>query len=146
MKSVKYLDMVKQKHGIKDDKDLAKALGMAQSAVSHYRTGKRVMDDEQCLKVAQMLGMENPLPIIAAAGMDRAEKTGQTSLWQHFTKATMTTTILAGVVALSPSPAEASQNIINNNSLHNITEQLLCALRKMAKKATFIFFGAIQTA
>lgn len=100
MKSVRYLDAVMKKHGLKNDRQLAMHLGWGTSTVSQYRKGQRIMDDEQCLQLARELGMENPLPIIAAAGMDRAEKTGQRSLWEVFTKAIQTASSPLGIAMM----------------------------------------------
>lgn len=114
MKSLKYLDAVKNRYSLKRDNELAEKIGCSPSAVSRYYSGKAIMDDEQCLRVAQVLGMENPLPIIAAAGIDRAEKTGQRSLWEVFTKATslspLAVALLVGVTSIViPSPAHSGQ-------------------------------------
>ncbi|GAQ30843.1 Cro/Cl family transcriptional regulator [Ralstonia insidiosa] len=84
MKSVKYLDAVMERHGLKTDKALCEHMGWSHSAVNNYRKGLRIMDNEQCLRVALELSMENPLPIIMAADADRAERAGQRSLWEVF--------------------------------------------------------------
>ncbi|MDR2239284.1 MAG: hypothetical protein LBE33_02460 [Zoogloeaceae bacterium] len=86
MKSTKYLDALIEKKGLKNDRQLALHMGWGSGAMTMYRRGDRIMGEEQCLQVARELEMENPLPIIAAAGIDRAEKTGQKSLWEVFTK------------------------------------------------------------
>ena len=85
MKSVKYLEQMKEKFGLKTDSALAEKLGVNKSAVSQYMSGKRVMDEETCLAVAMALEI-NPLEVMMAAGIDRAEKTGQKSLWQVFSR------------------------------------------------------------
>jgi transcriptional regulator with XRE-family HTH domain len=126
MRSTKYLDEIKKRFEIKEDKDLASKLGWSPTAVSRYYSGKRIMDEEQCLRVAQTLGMENPLPIIAAAGIDRAEKTGQRSLWEVFTKATslspLAVALLVGVTSIvTPTPAEATPDVIQQ-----VNEYVLC--------------------
>ncbi|CAJ0709581.1 hypothetical protein LMG7143_01130 [Ralstonia thomasii] len=84
MKSMKYLDAVKQAHKLKNDTALAELLGVGQNTVSQWRNGKRFMDNEMCLKLAQALDMQDPMPIIMAADMDRAERAGQRSLWEVF--------------------------------------------------------------
>lgn len=84
MLSVRFLDAVIERHGLKNDRKLAEYLGVAQSSVSQYRTGKRIMDNEMCLRVAEALEKESPLPIIMAADIDRAEKAGEPSLWEKF--------------------------------------------------------------
>ncbi|MGO4281230.1 Cro/Cl family transcriptional regulator [Cupriavidus sp. RAF20_2] len=86
MRIAKYLDAVIERHGLKNDTALAELLGLRQSAVSQYRTGKRFPDNEGCLRIAQALDMADPMPIIMSADMDRAERAGQHSLWEVFSK------------------------------------------------------------
>lgn len=82
MKSVKYLLDLQKKTGM-NDSQLAKSLGITQGAVGHYKSGRRIMDDETCGKVAYELDID-PMLIVAAACIDRAEKTGQKSIWEVF--------------------------------------------------------------
>lgn len=83
MKSVKYLEEVKAKHSLVNDRQLALHLKKSTGTISQYMNGSRVMDDEMCLAVALDLGID-PLQIIGAACIDRAEKTGQKSLFEVF--------------------------------------------------------------
>lgn len=83
MKSVKYLEQVKQKHGLTNDRQLALHLKKSTGTISQYMNGVRVMDDEMCLAIALELDI-NPLEIVGAACIDRAEKSGQKSLWEVF--------------------------------------------------------------
>ncbi|WP_454844920.1 helix-turn-helix domain-containing protein [Ralstonia thomasii] len=116
MKSTKYLDAVKAAHGLKNDTALAELLGVGQNTVSQWRNGKRFMDNEMCLKIAQALDMQDPMPIIMAADMDRAERAGQRSLWEVFSPRMAHSGLMAVLVALglgvtnfvTPSPAEAA--------------------------------------
>lgn len=84
MKTCKYFDEAIKKQGLKNDTELAKELGIGKAALSHYRKGIRSVDNETCLKVAKMCGMDNPLPVIMAADADRAERSGQRSLWEEY--------------------------------------------------------------
>lgn len=86
MRSERYLDAVKERHGLASDTALAEFLGVTQAGISHYRTGRRSMDNETCLRIAQALEMPDPMPVIMAADMDRAERAGQRSLWEVFSK------------------------------------------------------------
>lgn len=112
MKSVKYLDMAIERLQLKNDFSLSKHMNWSRGIISMYRSGKRVMDDEACLAIALILDM-NPMEIIGAACMDRAEKSGQSSLWEVFmsrTAAATASALIFGGVALfltTPSPAEA---------------------------------------
>lgn len=86
MKSIKYLEKLKEKKGM-SDAELARLLKISKAAISQYKSGARVMDDETCLAIALELEI-NPMEIIGAACIDRAEKTGQKSLWEVFTMRT----------------------------------------------------------
>jgi transcriptional regulator with XRE-family HTH domain len=126
----KYLDAVIERHDLKNDRKLAEFLGVAQSAISQYRTGKRSMDNEMCLRVAQALDMTDPLPIIMAADLDRAERAGQRSLWEVFSPRMAHSGLVAVLVALglgvtnfvTPSPAEAAplSHSTGSSSLHYV--------------------------
>lgn len=100
MKSVKYIDMALQKGGHKNDFALSKKLGWGSGQISNYRSGQRVMDDEACLALALELNID-PLEIIGAACVDRAEKSGKKSLWEVFMSrtaaATATVLVASGV-------------------------------------------------
>lgn len=120
MRLEKYLDEAIARHGLKNDRGLAQRLELVPSAVSHYRTGRRSMDNEVCLRLAQLLDMDNPMPIIMAADMDRAERAGQRSLWEvfsprmaHSATAAILVLVAAGVTNfVTPSSAQASSQAI----------------------------------
>lgn len=112
MKSVKYLEQLRSKLSKQSDAELAQVLGISRAAVSHYTTGRRVMDDEACLAVALALDI-NPMEVIGAACLDRAEKAGEKSLWEVFLNRTAMTTgavlLASGVnLFLTPAPANAA--------------------------------------
>lgn len=100
MRSVEYLKQVKTKHGIKTNRDLAKHLEMTEAAISHYMNGRRVMEEETCLRVALLLDIE-PSRVLMAAGIDRAEKNGQRSLWEVFSKRMPTAASVLGAIVVT---------------------------------------------
>ena len=114
MKSVKYLEDVKSRHALKNNAALAKHLELTEGAISLYMSGKRVMDEETCLAVALALEIE-PHFVLLAAGIDRAEKTGQRSLWEVFSKRSATAASFALVMSvnlfLTPQNAEAAPRL-----------------------------------
>ena len=128
MKSVKFLEQLQKKTGL-NDTGLGKKLGVTQAAISQYKSGKRVMDDETCGKVAYELEID-PMLVVAAACIDRAEKTGQKSIWEVFMSRMATAaSVLIAVVAvnlfLTPEKAEAapllgSQPVTQANNLHYV--------------------------
>ena len=114
MKSVKYLELVQEKYGLRSATALAMRLGLSKQAVSNYLNGNRVMDEETCLAVAMALEFNEheTMQVIMAAGIDRAEKAGQQSLWSVFSQRMAATAASALLVAgvtlfLTPQNAEA---------------------------------------
>lgn len=109
MKSTKYLDLLIEKRHLKNDVALAEMLDVGKSTISNYRKGIRVMENEMCLKVAMALDID-PLHVIMAADIDRAEKAGQRSLWESFTRkaaAFAGVAVMASSVNLFVTPTDA---------------------------------------
>jgi hypothetical protein len=87
MRTAKYLDDVMSKRNLKRDKELAEWLEVTGAAIAQYRSGARTMDNEKCVKIALELCID-PLKIIMASDLDKAERSGQKSLWEVFTMRT----------------------------------------------------------
>lgn len=129
MRSERFLDAVKNRHGLASDTALAEYLGVTQAAVSHYRVGRRTMDNETCLRVAQALDMADPLPVIMAADMDRAERAGQHSLWEVFSKrmAPAATTATLGVLVASVTKFVTSPTLqASIDAILQVKHSILC--------------------
>ncbi|VVD70766.1 hypothetical protein PFI31113_00592 [Pandoraea fibrosis] len=119
MRSTKYLDELRQQKQFKNDTELAEYLGLKQNTISQYRHGKAFMSNDVCLRIADALLMDSPVPVIAAVDMDRAEKAGEHSLWEKFLPRMAGA---AGALAVcvvtnfvTPSPAQASP-VLNDRS------------------------------
>src|SRR5690606_17577269 len=97
--------------GFRNDAELAAKLGRTKAAISQYRSGKSIMDNETCVALALELGID-PMPIIMAADIDRAERNGQKSLWEVFSKRMALAPAILAVASvnlfLTPAPAEAA--------------------------------------
>lgn len=78
--TLQYLDAVKAKHGLTSDYQLAKALGLRQSAISGYRAGRSHPDDTIALRIAELLGI-NAMEIISAANVERAKTKETRGIW-----------------------------------------------------------------
>ena len=148
MRSEKYLNAVLERHGLKNDKELALFLGLVASAISHYRTGRRAMDNETCLRIAQALGMDDPMPVIMAADMDRAERAGQHSLWEVFSKRIAAPATPASLAALAVVIGDSVTNFVTSptlqasgHALQRVALSVLCQMRRATEKAVC----AVQT-
>lgn len=97
MRTTRYLDELRERGNFKNDTLMGEFLGVQNSTISQYRHGKTFMSNDVCLKIADALGMESPVPIIVATDMDRAEKAGEPSLWEKF-RLTATATVAASAV------------------------------------------------
>ncbi len=136
MKSVKYLENLSEMTGM-NDSQLAKALGLSHSTISLYKSGKRTMDDETSLKIAKLLNID-PMLVVAAANIDRAEKTGQRSLWEDFLMSRMATAaallfLVSVNLFLTPGKAEAAP-ALGYSQVDNSHHFVLCQIQKIAKK------------
>lgn len=152
MKSTKYLQSVADKFGLTTKTAVAEKLGLSKQAVSNYLSETRVMDEETCLAVALALDI-NPVEVMMAAGIDRAEKTGQKSLWEVFSRRTATAAsvaLLASVVSLfvTPTPSEATPLLkINSGSVSimlNRRRRLTAMLAIRARLYRILFSTTLQ--
>lgn len=163
MKSVEYLEKLQYDLRLNDTK-VAILLNKSKAAISQYKSGVRVMDEETCLALALALN-EDPMKIIAAAGIERAEKTGQKSLWEVFMKGTqmvktasvsaalclsLVTNLLTAEEAKATPALSLQKNKIN--SLYIMSNWVLGMIRRIsrvistAKFTTSPIFTSLSTA
>lgn len=112
MRIGKYLDALQRIENCKSDIELARKLGWSHSVPSHWRTGKRFIDNQTAGMMSEKIGVP-VIEIIAAIEADREEISGQKSFWTDFFQRTATVAsvaVLTGVVTLfvTPRPAEAA--------------------------------------
>lgn len=123
MKSVsEYLDAVKKRLDLPSDYAAAKALGVTPSAISKYRLGRASFDDLTCLRVAEILGVDE-IEVIAAANAARANDPRIRRVWENVwgkaTGATVTAALAVSILGLAAAPSTArsatrsSDNVIS---------------------------------
>jgi transcriptional regulator with XRE-family HTH domain len=110
VKSTDYLDAVKHRHGLESDYQLAKVLGVGHSTISHYRTGRSVMDATMCVKLAELLAVP-AIEVIAAAEVERATRPEVKKVWLRYAAA-----VALGVVGLAGQP-QPGQAAFDNNQM-----------------------------
>jgi DNA-binding transcriptional regulator YdaS (Cro superfamily) len=152
MRIEKYLEAVMDSKHIRKDKDLAEWLGVTPSAISQYRSGARTMSNEQCVAIALELGID-PLKVIMATDLDKAERAGQKSLWEVFSQRTATNTASValalgiGVVTLfvTPTPSQAAPMLKQDASticiMLNRRRKKYCALAAIRTRLSWLLFG-----
>lgn len=133
MQSVKYLQLVQEKFGLTSATALAMKLGLSKQAVSNYLNGNRVMDENTCLAVAMALGLNEheTMQVLMTAGIDRANQTGQQSLWTVFSQrmaATAASALLAAGVSLFLTPQNAEARTYSPTSSAASEQFILCQM------------------
>lgn len=117
------LDRAKKAQGIESDYKLAQHLGVVQSAVTHWRSGRSSPDDVIAAKLAEM-AQQDPLSVIAELHAARAKTPDAKQLWlrmasqlRHAVAAVMFAVGAAMlVIAGSPTSAEASTGSAQANN------------------------------
>lgn len=104
-KSVDWLDAAKQQHGL-SDYALAPLLGVSRSEMSNYRNGRAYLSDDVAIKLAELLGMDDPSLIIASAHAERAKSPAAKAFWERWA-AVAASVVFAVGLGSSPSPSQA---------------------------------------
>jgi predicted transcriptional regulator len=80
--SADWLDAVKVRLDLPSDYAAAKVLKVTRQTVSGYRVGRATLDDEVCLRVAEILDV-NPFEVIASVRIERIKDDERRSLWTN---------------------------------------------------------------
>lgn len=115
MKSIEFLDAVRDRHGLTSDRKLAALLGIEQPRVSAVRNGRRRLDPEMAVAVAKALELP-PEHVFAAVAAERAKRTEHRRIWERLAKLAKTAHVLeimavvgmAAAVAHGPAGAAES--------------------------------------
>ena len=77
-----YLDEAITRGKAKNDSDTARIIGVTRAAVSDWRNGRRIPDDEQAVALAELLEIE-PGELLAEAGAARARSEKTRKAWER---------------------------------------------------------------
>lgn len=80
MTTVEFLDAVKRRHGLTSDYQLAKKLAWTPQRLSGYRIGRRELDDEGCVQIAEALELP-PAYVMACVAAARAKDASIKKHW-----------------------------------------------------------------
>jgi len=83
MRVSKYLDALRPRLGVINDREVAKVMGWSHSVPSHWRTGRMFMTNAIAGQVAELLDIP-VIEIIAAVEADREEVSGKSLFWTCF--------------------------------------------------------------
>lgn len=123
MNTVDFLDAVKRRHGLTSDYQLAKKLGWTPQRLSGYRIGRRELDDEACVQIAELLELPAPY-VMACVAAARAKSADIKKHWLAAARLLKTGTaavILATAGLLSqnaPSASSAQGSVLTQPCTH----------------------------
>ncbi|MBR8358347.1 helix-turn-helix domain-containing protein [Burkholderia vietnamiensis] len=78
--TIEWLDAVKARLDLPSDYAAAKVLCVTRSAVSGYRNGRATLDDEVCLRVAEILEVD-PFEVLATVKIERIKDEERRAVW-----------------------------------------------------------------
>lgn len=100
-----YLDEAQEIGAVKNDADLSKKLGISRASVSEWRSGKSTPNDDQAVKLAELLG-KDPGELLAECGAARAKTPETRRAWERIA-ARMAGATMAGLLAVTVLPIES---------------------------------------
>ena len=148
MKTMKdYLNEIADKTETGSDYAVAKLLNISRSRMSNYRTGRNILDNEMCFKLAEILKID-PLEVIIAIEVERATKRNDSALqklWTGLAKRT-TAAMVALAILASGTPGEGlrAQGLKGDVEPGNVyyVKSLLCRVRRiLARIGVFLALG-----
>ncbi|MEK7882953.1 hypothetical protein [Methyloversatilis sp. NSM2] len=100
-----YLDEAKTALGVETDYALAKKMKWSTAQMSNYRARRRILDDFQAARIADVLS-KSPMEVIAAANVERAKDDDERAYWVKLWKdcAQKKTARKSGPSNLAPRP------------------------------------------
>lgn len=106
------LDKVKNRYRLRSDYALAKALHMSRERISKYRTKGGALAEENALKVAEMLELDEGY-VLACMEAERAQTDAARSAWERLADRLKSGGVAAALLLLlvtpAPTPANAAQ-------------------------------------
>jgi len=86
MTTNEYLDAVKALHGLTSDYALSKLLGVTQSSIQQYRSGRSALGIETAMKVGEILSVDGHFvdghKVYADGQIERAKNSAQSAFWK----------------------------------------------------------------
>lgn len=112
MTIIELIERAKTRANLSSDYALAKALGIPQSIVTHWRKGKRHPSNDEAIQLATLAGIPE-MTVIAEIELATATTEKKKKFWENYIEsrgitACLTMTALACTIMLTPEPADAS--------------------------------------
>lgn len=123
----RYLDEAIDTGLSKNDSETARKIGVTRAAVSDWRVGRRAPDDDQAVKLADLLGKDAG-EILAECGAARAKSPETRRAWERIAARMAASSITACVLIITmgqSQEAKAFQTIPYQQSMHSNFQKLM---------------------
>jgi hypothetical protein len=138
MKTIEYLDAVRERLNLGSDYKLAKVLCVHQTTISNYRHGRSALADDVAVRVAELLQLD-PARVLADMAAERSSSEAVRAIWSRVA-ATLSVAAVA-VIASGPGDAKAASlkafqgpgGGMLQHTLFAAVRRLLMELRQVAR-------------
>lgn len=111
-----YLDEAIESGVAKNSSDLAKQLGISRSALSEWRADRSSPNDEQAVKLAELLG-KDPGELLAECGAARAKTPETRRAWERVAARMAASAAVVAVLVVLGAPDEIYAGVITGPEL-----------------------------
>lgn len=108
-----YLDEALVKGVAENDSDIGRKIGATRSTVSSWRSGRRAPDDDQAVKLAELLG-KDPGELLAECGAARAKSPATRRAWERIA-ARMAGATMACLLTVCVMPTESHASMLSGS-------------------------------
>ncbi len=115
-----YLDDLIRNGTVKNDSETARKMGLSRATISKWRSGDRTPDDDEAVKLAELLGREAG-ELLAECGAARAKTPATRQAWERVAAriASYGITLCALIIPLGHS--EKAHAYSQDDSVQNVT-------------------------
>lgn len=138
MKAIaRYIDDAITTGRAKNDADIARQCGVSRPTVSRWRSGDRTPDDDEAVKLAELLGIEAG-EVLAECGAARAKTPETRRAWERIAArmAASSITACAMIIAIGQSQEASAYQAMPINNLNPVIfrSRLLNLIRQILKQ------------
>lgn len=106
-----YLDEAIDRGLVKNDSELSSRIGVTRTAVSNWRSGKRTPDDDEAVRLADLLGKDAG-ELLAECGAARAKTPETRRAWERIAARMAASAAIIAVLAVLGAPDEVYAGVI----------------------------------
>jgi predicted transcriptional regulator len=120
--TIDFMNAIKAKTGAPSDYALAKILDTSRQVICGYMAGKHVMSNENALKTALILEIDQ-FYVLAAVEVERAKTDAEKRAWTDLFERLggVAAALVLGIgLSTTPTPIQANSGVVSYNSAHSL--------------------------